>query len=292
MLAGTSCSTPLRVTQPARSPPPGRLLLPKTPRKPLIDHPELVAVACPDCRCSPVEVLMIHSQRRFFVVSTVSRHLGCQSLAIPHRSEARCNRARVPSHASSALVMVAVPQHRHLVCRRDCSFHVSPLEAFSSQEFTASVIRQAGDLRMLRRFRATGSRGHAAGRMSTYRRNLRLVCVVLTDGMSLGTATNWTGSLPSLWPRAAHVSLTACGSWRPGGVMAQPDLRRNALAAGSPVEVARRAPTPRCPTCGCPADEVHYIMPWGTRTRLLMCRGLACGEVAAVAEPRWRKAPR
>jgi hypothetical protein len=184
MLAGTSCSTPLRVTQPARSPPPGRLLLPKTPRKPLIDHPELVAVACPDCRCSPVEVLMIHSQRRFFVVSTVSRHLGCQSLAIPHRSEARCNRARVPSHASSALVMVAVPQHRHLVCRRDCSFHVSPLEAFSSQEFTASVIRQAGDLRMLGRFRATGSRGHAAGRMSTYRRHLRLVCVVLTDGMS------------------------------------------------------------------------------------------------------------
>jgi hypothetical protein len=29
MLAGTSCSTPLRVTQPARSPPPGRLLFPK-----------------------------------------------------------------------------------------------------------------------------------------------------------------------------------------------------------------------------------------------------------------------
>lgn len=98
-------------------------------------------------------------------------------------------------------------------------------------------------------------------------------------------------SLPSLWPRAAHVSLTGARRGDRRGVVTHADPRRKALAGGSPVEVARRAPPPTCPTCGCPAEEVHYTTPWGTRVRLLVCRGLTCGEVAAVAEPRCRKAP-
>ena len=46
-----------------------------------MDSPEMVAVPCPECRCSPVEVLKGAHGQAVSVVSTVSGHLGCESLA-------------------------------------------------------------------------------------------------------------------------------------------------------------------------------------------------------------------
>ena len=70
--------------------------------------------------------------------------------------------------------------------------------------------------------------------------------------------------------------------------MAQSDPRLTLLALGSPLLVMPLVGPLTCPTCGSQADEVDHTMPWGMRTRLLVCRGLTCGEVAAVAEPQWR----
>src|SRR5215210_3634755 len=103
MLAGTSRSTPPHVwtTTCSVAPRPSRSL----------SWEPWIPVGQSRVGCRAVSRLPLvargspHDSRpeAVFVVPTVPRHLGCQSLALPHRSEARRDRARVPSDASSAL---------------------------------------------------------------------------------------------------------------------------------------------------------------------------------------------
>ena len=72
---------------------------------PPLESPELVAVPCPACRCSPVEVLMIRERKAISVVSTVRSHLHCRfldgTLAAP--SDRVC--ARIDGSLTLAMVL-------------------------------------------------------------------------------------------------------------------------------------------------------------------------------------------
>jgi hypothetical protein len=63
MLAGALHATVCQTTCLASSSRAGRI---PNPRNSFMDNPELVEVPCPECRCSPVEVLKrMHTGRRF-----------------------------------------------------------------------------------------------------------------------------------------------------------------------------------------------------------------------------------